>query len=199
MAIPAIFRKDISAVVAVPYDLPVIGYGNGVVNTLRIWECGAGRVASIWSPLTRAITRRQMKQENLAETICRGAVSQRQSLCRQGASLKAAVFLHIRQRFSAQWSAIWRMHGTISMSLHEKVCFQMNDTHPTVAVAELMRILLDEYGLGWDEAWAITSKDLCVYQPHHYGGGSGEVAHRPVFQRCCPAFIRLWRKSTAAS
>ena len=71
---------------------------------------------------------------------------------------------------------------TISASFYEKATFQMNDTHPTVAVAELMRILLDEDRLDWDEAWDVTTKDLCIHQPYHYGRSSGEMADRPVLQ-----------------
>ena len=93
--------------------------------------------------------------------------------------LKQPVFLCICKSADSGRQIQEKMHDDIR-KLHEKVTFQMNDTHPTVAVAELMRILLDDEGLNWEEAWDVTTKDLCIHQPYHHGRSTGEMADRPV-------------------
>ena len=172
---------------AVPYDLPVIGYGNGVVNTLRIWSAEPVEELDLES-FDQGEYEKANEQNNLAETICKvlypndNKYSGKELRLKQQYFFVSATIQRAVERYMEEHDDI---HG-----LHEKVCFQMNDTHPTVAVAELMRILLDEYGLGWDEAWAITTK-TCAYTNHTIMAEALEKWPIDLFQRLLPRVYQI--------
>ena len=184
---PRYIQEGYQAVVAVPYDLPVIGYGNGVVNTLRIWSAEPVEELDLES-FDQGEYEKANEQNNLAETICKvlypndNKYSGKELRLKQQYFFVSATIQRAVERYMEEHDDI---HG-----LHEKVCFQMNDTHPTVAVAELMRILLDEYGLGWDEAWAITTK-TCAYTNHTIMAEALEKWPIDLFQRLLPRVYQI--------
>ena len=156
-------QEDYQSVLAIPYDMPVVGYGNNVVNTLMIWDAERQRIISSWIPLIREIIRRRSSrriwQEIWWKCFTRTTI------------MYAGKELRLKQQYFFVSASVQRAlarykknHDDIRR-LPEKVTFQLNDTHPTVTVAELMRILVDEEGLGWDEAWEITTK-TCAYTNH---------------------------------
>ncbi|MFZ4702074.1 MAG: glycogen/starch/alpha-glucan phosphorylase [Candidatus Methylumidiphilus sp.] len=154
---------DTQDVLAVPYDIPVPGYQNGTVNTLRLWKAAATDEFDLGEfnagDYAGSVERKNMA-ENITMVLYPNDASEsgkelrlRQQYLLASASLQDAIRLWIRK------------HGKDFRQFAEKNCFQLNDTHPSIAVAELMRLLLDEYGMGWDEAWAITSKTM-AYTNH---------------------------------
>ena len=145
---------------AVPYDLPVVGYGNNVVNTLRIWDAEPIVDFNLDS-FDKGDYHNAVEQENLARTIVEVLYPNDNHMAGKELRLKQQYFF-VSASLQAAIDKYKKTHDDIT-KLHEKVVFQMNDTHPTVAVAELMRILIDEEGLGWDQAWDITTKMLCLY------------------------------------
>ena len=155
-------QEDYQAVMAVPYDLPVVGYGNNVVNTLRIWKAEAVQNFSLDS-FDKGDYYKAVEQQNLAHNIC--------EVLYPNDNHYAGKELRLKQQYFFVSASIQRAieqyleQNDDLMKLHEKVCFQMNDTHPTVTVPELMRILMDDYGLTWNEAWEVTTK--CVAYTNH--------------------------------
>ena len=155
-------QKGYQSVRAVPYDMPIVGYGNHIVNTLRIWDAEAINNFNLDS-FDKGEYQKAVEQENLARTICEVLYPNDNHMAGKELRLKQQYFFISAsvQRAIAKYK---ETHDDIR-KFHEKVTFQLNDTHPTVAVAELMRILVDEEGLEWDEAWEITRK-TCAYTNH---------------------------------
>ena len=155
-------QENYQSVLAIPYDLPIVGYGNGVVNTLRIWDAEAVNTFNLDS-FDKGDYQKAVEQQNLARTICEVLYPNDNHYAGKELRLKQQYFF-VSASIQRAVAKYMEQHDDIHF-LHEKVCFQMNDTHPTVTVAELMRILLDDFGLTWEEAWAITNK-TCAYTNH---------------------------------
>ena len=155
-------QKDYQSVNAIPYDMPIVGYDNDVVNTLTIWDAEAIQDFSLDS-FDKGDYHKAVEQENLAKTIVEVLYPNDNHYEGKELRLKQQYFF-VSASLQAAIDKYKKNHKDI-MKLHEKVTFQMNDTHPTVAVAELMRILMDEEGLGWDDAWSVTTK--CVAYTNH--------------------------------
>ena len=155
-------QEDCQSVLAIPYDLPVVGYGNNIVNTLRIWDAEAINNFCLDS-FDKGDYQKAVEQENLARTICEVLYPNDNHMAGKELRLKQQYFF-VSASIQSAISKYMKTHDDIH-KLHEKVCFQLNDTHPTVTVAELMRILLDDYFLEWDEAWEIVRKS-CAYTNH---------------------------------
>ena len=155
-------HKGYQAVKAVPFDMPIVGYNNKIVNTLRIWDAEP-IVDFELDSFDKGDYKKAVEQENLARNIVEVLYPNDNHMAGKELRLKQQYFF-VSASLQAAVAKYKKAHKDI-MKLHEKVTFQMNDTHPTVAVAELMRILMDEEGLGWDDAWAVTTK--CVAYTNH--------------------------------
>ena len=155
-------QEGCNSVCAVPYDLPVVGYGNNVVNTLRIWDAEAINDFNLES-FDKGDYQKAVEQENLARTICEVLYPNDNHMAGKELRLKQQYFF-VSASIQSAVDKYMRTHDDIH-GLPEKVCFQLNDTHPTVTVAELMRILLDDYFLEWQDAWNIVTK-CCAYTNH---------------------------------
>ncbi len=155
-------QEDCNSVRAIPYDLPVVGYGNNVVNTLRIWDAEAINDFNLDS-FDKGDYQKAVEQENLARTICEVLYPNDNHMAGKELRLKQQYFF-VSASVQSAVAKYMKNHDDIR-KLHEKVCFQLNDTHPTVTVAELMRILLDDYFLEWSEAWEVVRK-CCAYTNH---------------------------------
>ena len=155
-------HEGYSAVKAVPYDLPVIGYGNGFVDTLRIWDAQPVESFKLDS-FDKGDYQKAVEQEYLAKTICDVLYPNDESYQGKELRLKQQYFF-VSASLKAAIQKYLQNHDDIK-KLHEKLVFQMNDTHPTLTVPELMRILMDEHDLTWDEAWNVTTK--CVAYTNH--------------------------------
>ncbi|MBS7238800.1 MAG: glycogen/starch/alpha-glucan phosphorylase, partial [Acetatifactor sp.] len=155
-------QEDYQAVRAIPFDLPIVGYGNGIVNTLRIWDAEPMEVFQLDS-FDKGDYRKAVEQENLARNIVEVLYPNDNHYAGKELRLKQQYFF-ISASVQEAVEKFMRKHNDIRQ-LPEKVTFQLNDTHPTVAIPELMRILLDDYRLGWDEAWDNTTR-TCAYTNH---------------------------------
>lgn len=155
-------QVDYQAVKAVPYDLPVVGYGNGIVNTLRIWDAQPVECFRLDS-FDRGDYQKAVEQENLARNIVEVLYPNDNHYAGKELRLKQQYFF-ISASLQEALDKYMKRHDDIH-NLYEKVVFQLNDTHPTVAIPELMRLLMDEYYLIWDEAWEVTKK-TCAYTNH---------------------------------
>ncbi|MCR5301496.1 MAG: glycogen/starch/alpha-glucan phosphorylase [Lachnospiraceae bacterium] len=155
-------QENCQSVQAIPYDLPIPGYGNGVVNTLRIWDAQPVECFQLDS-FDKGDYRLAVEQENLARNICEVLYPNDNHYAGKELRLKQQYFF-VSASIQEAVEKYMRKHDDIT-KLYEKVTFQMNDTHPTLTVPELMRILLDEYGLGWEEAWSVTTKTV-AYTNH---------------------------------
>ncbi|MCD8069508.1 MAG: glycogen/starch/alpha-glucan phosphorylase [Lachnospiraceae bacterium] len=154
------FRQEgYQSVMAIPYDLPIVGYGNGIVNTLRIWDAEAINRFQL-DKFDKGEYRQAVEQESLAHNICEVLYPNDNHYAGKELRLKQQYFF-ISASVRAALNKYMRSHDDIH-GLPQKVTFQMNDTHPTVAVAELMRVLVDDYMLEWDDAWDITTR-TCSY------------------------------------
>ncbi len=184
---PHYVQEGYQSVLAVPYDLPVIGYGNGVVNTLRIWSAEP-MVDLELTAFDEGNYEKAAEQENLAETICKVLYPNDNHYAGKELRLKQQYFF-ISATIQRAVERYKESHEDIHR-LHEKVCFQMNDTHPAMTVAELMRILLDEEYLSWDEAWAITTK-TCAYTNHTIMSEALEKWPIDLFSRLLPRIYQI--------
>ena len=155
-------HEGYQAVKAVPFDMPILGYNNKIVNTLRIWDAEPIVDFGLDS-FDKGDYKKAVEQENLARNIVEVLYPNDNHMAGKELRLKQQYFF-VSASLQAAIEEYKKNHSDIR-KLYEKVVFQMNDTHPTVAVAELMRILMDEEGLGWDEAWEVTTK--CVAYTNH--------------------------------
>ena len=155
-------QEGYQSVKAIPYDLPIVGYGSGIVNTLRIWDAEAVECFRLDS-FDKGDYQKAVEQENLAKNIVEVLYPNDNHYAGKELRLKQQYFF-ISASVQAAVAKYMRKHDDVR-KFYEKVTFQLNDTHPTVAIAELMRILMDEYYLTWDEAWEVTTK-TCAYTNH---------------------------------
>ena len=180
-------QEDYQAVKAIPFDLPIVGYGNGIVNTLRIWDAepiGGFQLDSF----DKGDYRKAVEQENLARNIVEVLYPNDNHYAGKELRLKQQYFF-ISASVQEAVEKFMRRHDDIHQ-FPEKVTFQLNDTHPTVAVPELMRILLDDYNLGWDEAWSITTR-TCAYTNHTIMSEALEKWPIDLFQRLLPRIYQI--------
>ena len=180
-------QENYESVLAIPYDMPIVGYGNHHVNTLRIWDAKAITDFQLDS-FDRGDYHKAVEQENLAKTIVEVLYPNDNHYAGKELRLKQQYFF-ISASIQAAITKYKKTHDDIH-KLPEKVIFQMNDTHPTVAVAELMRILLDEEELGWNEAWDITTK-TCAYTNHTIMAEALEKWPIDLFSRLLPRVYQI--------
>ncbi len=180
-------QEGYQSVRAIPYDMPIIGYGNGIVNTLRIWDAEAIECFQLES-FDKGDYKKAVEQENLARNIVEVLYPNDNHYAGKELRLKQQYFF-ISASVQEAIAKYMRNHDDIR-KFHEKVTFQLNDTHPTVAVAELMRILLDEYQLTWEEAWEVTSK-TCAYTNHTIMAEALEKWPIELFSRLLPRIYQI--------
>ena len=180
-------QENYQSVMAVPYDLPVLGYGNNVVNTLRIWDAEAVNTFNLDS-FDKGNYQKAVEQENLARTICEVLYPNDNHYAGKELRLKQQYFF-VSASLQRAVEKYMEKHDDVR-KLYEKVCFQMNDTHPTLTVAELMRILMDDYYLSWDEAWAVTTKS-CAYTNHTIMSEALEKWPLELFSRLLPRIYQI--------
>lgn len=180
-------QENYQSVRAVPYDLPVVGYGNNVVNTLRIWDAEAIDNFNLDS-FDKGDYQKAVEQQNLARTICEVLYPNDNHYAGKELRLKQQYFF-VSASIQRAVNKYMEKHDDIH-KIHEKVCFQLNDTHPTVTVAELMRILMDDYQLSWEEAWDITTK-TCAYTNHTIMSEALEKWPLELFSRLLPRIYQI--------
>ncbi|MCD8327389.1 MAG: glycogen/starch/alpha-glucan phosphorylase [Lachnospiraceae bacterium] len=180
-------QEGYQSVMAIPYDLPIVGYGNGIVNTLCIWDAEAINRFQL-DKFDKGEYRQAVEQENLAHNICEVLYPNDNHYAGKELRLKQQYFF-ISASVRAALNKYMRSHDDIH-GLPEKVTFQMNDTHPTVAVAELMRVLVDDYCLEWDDAWNITTK-VCAYTNHTIMSEALEKWPIELFSRLLPRVYQI--------
>ncbi len=182
------FRQEgYQSVNAVPYDLPILGYGNGIVNTLRIWDAQPMECFKLDS-FDKGDYQKAGEQENLARNIVEVLYPNDNHYAGKELRLKQQYFF-ISASVQEAVDKYMRTHKDIR-KFYEKATFQLNDTHPTVAIAELMRILMDEYNLTWDEAWDVTSK-TCAYTNHTIMAEALEKWPIELFSRLLPRIYQI--------
>ncbi|MDE5778128.1 MAG: glycogen/starch/alpha-glucan phosphorylase [Lachnospiraceae bacterium] len=180
-------QENYSSIRAVPYDLPIIGYGNNVVNTLRIWDAEAMQDFNLDS-FDKGEYQKAVEQQNLARTIVEVLYPNDNHYAGKELRLKQQYFF-----ISASVQTAIKKFKENNKDLKDipkKITFQLNDTHPTVTVAELMRILVDEEGLEWDDAWEITTK-TCAYTNHTIMAEALEKWPIELFSRLLPRVYQI--------
>ena len=180
-------HEGYQAVKAIPYDMPITGYDNDVVNTLRIWDAEP-IVDFELDSFDKGDNKKAVEQENLARNIVEVLYPNDNHYAGKELRLKQQYFF-VSASLQAAIAKYKKKHGDIH-KLYEKVTFQMNDTHPTVAVAELMRILMDEEGLGRDEAWEVTTKSV-AYTNHTIMSEALEKWPIELFSRLLPRVYQI--------
>ncbi len=180
-------QENYQSVLAVPYDMPIVGYDNHVVDTLMIWDAEPMECFELDS-FDKGDYHKAVEQENLARNLVEVLYPNDNHIAGKELRLKQQYFFVSAsvQRALARY----KKHHDDIHKLPEKVTFQLNDTHPTVAVAELMRILLDEEGLSWDEAWEITTK-TCAYTNHTIMAEALEKWPIEIFSRLLPRIYQI--------
>ena len=180
-------QENYQSVLAVPFDYPVVGYGNHVVNTLRIWDAEAITDFQLDS-FDKGEYDKAVEQKNLAKNIVEVLYPNDNHYEGKELRLKQQYFF-VSASLQAAVVKYKKNHDDIT-KLYEKMAIQMNDTHPTVAVAELMRILMDEEGLGWDEAWEVTTK-TCAYTNHTIMAEALEKWPIDLFSKLLPRVYQI--------
>lgn len=180
-------QENYSSVIAVPYDYPVIGYGNNTVNTLRLWEARPKNFFDLQS-FNAGNYAKALEEQNIANTITEVLYPADEHI--QGKELR------LRQQYFFISATVQRViarfkkdHDDFSL-LPDKVAFQLNDTHPSIAVAELMRVLVDENDVPWDKAWEITTK-VCAYTNHTIMSEALEKWPVELFSRLLPRIYMI--------
>ena len=183
-----------SDVMAIPYDVPIPGYRNGTVNTLRLWRAAATKEFDLKEFNAGSYTE-AVAAKNAAEHIT--MVLYPNDASENGKELR------LRQQYflaSASLQDILRhwcgLHGNDFSEFADKNCFQLNDTHPTCAVPELMRLLMDEHGLDWDAAWQITRRTV-AYTNHTLLPEALERWSVTIFGRLLPRLLNIIYKINA--
>lgn len=180
-------QKNHQSVRAIPYDMPIVGYGNHVINTLRIWDAEAMKTFKL-SDFDKGEYQKAVEEENLAKNITDVLYPNDNHYAGKELRLKQQYFF-ISASVQQALATFKDMESDIH-KLPEYVCFQLNDTHPTVAVAELMRILVDEEGLEWNEAWEITCR-TCAYTNHTIMAEALEKWPIELFSRLLPRVYQI--------
>ncbi len=180
-------QEGYQSVRAVPYDCPIVGYGNGIVNTLRIWDAEPVECFQLDS-FDKGDYRKAVEQENLARNIVEVLYPNDNHYAGKELRLKQQYFF-ISASVQEAVEKYMRKHTDVR-KLYEKVTFQLNDTHPTVAIAELMRVLMDDYYLTWDEAWEVTTK-TCAYTNHTIMAEALEKWPIELFSRLLPRVYQI--------
>ncbi len=180
-------QENYQSVRAVPFDMPIVGYGNNVVNTLRIWDAEPMQHFMLES-FNKGDYQKATEEENLAKTIVEVLYPCDDHYAGKELRLKQQYFF-VSASVQTAIKKYMDSHDDIK-KIHEKVVFQLNDTHPTVTVAELMRILMDEYGLEWDEAWSVTNK-CCAYTNHTIMAEALEKWPLELFSRLLPRCYQI--------
>ena len=180
-------HKNYQSVLAVPVDMPIVGYGNNIVNTLRVWDAEAITNFQL-DAFNKGEYQRAVEQENLAKNIVEVLYPNDNHMAGKELRLKQQYFF-ISASVQEAVEKYLKKHDDLR-KFHEKVTFQLNDTHPTVAVAELMRILMDENGLSWDEAWDVTTK-TCAYTNHTIMAEALEKWPIELFSRLLPRVYQI--------
>ncbi len=180
-------QEGYQSVMAIPYDLPIVGYNNNVVNTLRIWDAQPINMFNLDS-FDKGDYQKAVEQENLAKNIC--------EVLYPNDNHTAGKELRLKQQYFFISASVqravkkYKVHHADLRHFHEKNVFQLNDTHPTVAVPELMRILIDEEGLTWDEAWNVTTR-TCAYTNHTIMSEALEKWPIDLFKRLLPRVYQI--------
>ena len=180
-------QEGYQSVLAVPYDMPIVGYGNNVVNTLRIWDAQPINTFSL-TAFDKGDYQKAVEQENLAKNLVEVLYPNDNHYAGKELRLKQQYFFN-----SASLQVAIKKFKEQNEDIHmlpEKVVFQMNDTHPTVSVAELMRILLDEEHLEWEDAWDITTR-CCAYTNHTIMAEALEKWPIELFSRLLPRIYQI--------
>ena len=180
-------HKNYQSVLAVPVDMPIVGYGNNIVNTLRVWDAEAINNFQL-DQFNKGEYQRAVEQENLAKNLVEVLYPNDNHMAGKELRLKQQYFF-ISASVQEAVAKYKKKHDDIR-KFHEKVTFQLNDTHPTVAVAELMRVLMDENGLSWDEAWEVTTK-TCAYTNHTIMAEALEKWPIELFSRLLPRVYQI--------
>ena len=180
-------QEGYQSVRAIPFDIPIVGYNNNVVNTLRVWDAEAINDFQLDS-FDKGDYQKAVEQENLARNIVEVLYPNDNHYAGKELRLKQQYFF-ISASVQAAVAKYKKNHSDIR-KFYEKATFQLNDTHPTVAVAELMRILLDEEGLEWDEAWEVTTK-TCAYTNHTIMAEALEKWPIDLFSRLLPRIYQI--------
>ena len=180
-------QEGYQSVNAIPYDLPIIGYGNGIVNTLRIWDAAPMECFKLDS-FDKGDYQKAVEQENLARNIVEVLYPNDNHYAGKELRLKQQYFF-ISASVQEAVEKYMRKHDDVR-KFYEKAAFQLNDTHPTVAVADLMRILMDDYNLTWDEAWNVTTK-TCAYTNHTIMAEALEKWPIELFSRLLPRVYQI--------
>ena len=180
-------QEDCQTVMAVPYELPIVGYNNHFVDTLRIWDAEAVNDFQL-DQFDKGDYHKAVEQENLAKTICEVLYPNDNHYAGKELRLKQQYFFVSASVQLAVSKFMDHYHDL--RRLPEKVVFQMNDTHPSVTVAELMRVLMDDYYLSWDEAWELTRKS-CAYTNHTIMAEALEKWPLELFSRLLPRIYQI--------
>ena len=180
-------QEGCQSVLAVPYDLPIVGYNNNIVNTLRVWDAQPINTFRL-DAFDRGDYQKAVEQENLAKNICEVLYPNDNHYAGKELRLKQQYFF-ISASVQRAVAKYMEKHDDVR-KFHEKVVFQLNDTHPTVAVAELMRVLLDVYHLTWEEAWDVTTK-TCAYTNHTIMAEALEKWPIELFSRLLPRIYQI--------
>ena len=183
-----VFKQEgYQSVKAVPYDMPIVGYGNGIVHSLRMWDAAPVECFSLAS-FDKGAYQKAVEQENLARNITEVLYPNDNHYAGKELRLKQQYFF-ISASVQEAVRKYLSSHDDIR-KFHEKVTFQLNDTHPTVAVAELMRVLMDDFYLTWDEAWSVTTK-TCAYTNHTIMSEALEKWPIELFSRLLPRVYQI--------
>ncbi len=180
-------HEGYSSVIAVPYDMPIVGYSNNMVNTLMIWDAEPKEVFRLDS-FDKGEYNKAVEEENLAKNLVEVLYPNDNHISGKELRLKQQYFF-VSASLQRAIGRYMKHHDDIH-KLYEKVTFQMNDTHPTLVVPELMRIFMDEYQLGWDEAWTITTKS-CAYTNHTIMAEALERWPIEIFSRLLPRVYQI--------
>jgi len=180
--------EDTHDVLAIPFDVPVPGYRNGVVNTLRLWSAAA----------TDEFDLEEFNAGSYTDAV--GAKNEAENISMvlyPNTATESGHELRLRQQYFLASASLQDIlhdyqyrHGGSLDGLEDKVCFQLNDTHPAIAVAELMRLLMDVHGLGWDEAWAIV-RSTTAYTNHTLLPEALETWPVALFEKLLPRLLEI--------
>ena len=180
-------QENYHSVMAVPYDYPVIGYGNNTVNTLRLWEARPKNRLDL-KFFNEGNYQKASEEEMLANTLTDVLYPADEHI--QGKELRLRQQYFFISATVQRVIARFKKKHTDFQLLPEKVAFQLNDTHPSIAVAELMRVLMDENEVPWDDAWEITKK-VCAYTNHTIMSEALEKWPMELFSRLLPRIYQI--------